>query len=196
MWSFPACPGSGMGRVRLDVSTLTRCTSRKKWGGIGRGTMWAPEPPTAATKCSGSASAPTKLRCVTLSASRGATQRSGCAAIRKKAEADAQFSRLPRKRSAARAFSRRCACAASERNESAPSRPPDAGLTCGRERKNEEADMETARLRGGGMQRVHSDVNRPISALPKTPRWESGRCRADASSFCLPSAFPSASSCA
>ena len=53
-----------------NVSTLTLCTSRKKWGDLpnlrcatGRvpcGTMWAPEPPTAATKCSGSASSPTK----------------------------------------------------------------------------------------------------------------------------------------
>ena len=101
MWSFPACPGSGMGRVRLDVirfpvlpfpdasqacvrgargaydalsqkvgqqfqranrlrrqneratlhirvnakmqwnvSTLTLCTSRKKWGGISKLRAW------------------------------------------------------------------------------------------------------------------------------------------------------------
>ncbi len=42
--------------------------------------------------------------------------------------------------------------------------PPDASLTCGWERKNEEADKETARLRGGGVERVHSDATRHTSA--------------------------------
>ena len=39
-----------------------------------------------------------------------------------------------------------------------PPRPPSAGLTCGRVRKNEEADMEFSASAGNGMQRVHSDA--------------------------------------
>ncbi len=42
----------------------------------------------------------------------------------------------------------------------APPHPPDAGLTCVRERKNEEADTELPPLAGeSAVQRVHSDVS-------------------------------------
>ena len=55
--------------------------------------------------------------------------------------------------------------------------PPDASLTCGWVRKNEEADTEFSRLRGNGVQRVHSDaasgsrataVVRPFGSAPHT----------------------------
>ena len=63
-------------------------------------------------------------------------------------------------------------------------------------RKNGEMDVELSCLQGSGTECARSDVSRPASERRGMPRSESARCRADASSFCLPSAFRAASSCA
>ena len=55
------------------------------------------------------------------------------------------------------------------------SHSPDASLTCGWERKNGEADAETARLRGGRAERARSDAKRGNTA--KKARGCGGRKR-------------------